>query len=41
METNMALRIALMREAEAEVLRLLEAVQTMKEGDLKGLTDCG
>jgi hypothetical protein len=37
METKEGQKTALMQEAEAGVLKLLESLQTLKEGDLKGL----
>src|SRR5260370_41581199 len=37
METKEGLKRALMQEAEAGVLKLLEHLPTLKEGDLKGL----
>ena len=37
METSQGVKTALMQEAEAGVLQLLESLQTLKEGDLKGL----
>jgi hypothetical protein len=37
METSQGVKTALIQEAEAGVLTLLERLQTLKEGDLKGL----
>ncbi len=37
METSERVKTALRQEAEAGVLKLLESLQTLKEGDLKGL----
>ena len=37
METSEGVKTALRQEAEAGVLKLLESLQTLKEGDLKGL----
>ena len=37
METSERVEKVLMQEAEAEVLKLLQSLQTLKEGDLKGL----
>jgi hypothetical protein len=37
METSQRMENVLLQEAEAEVLKLLQSLQTLKEGDLKGL----
>jgi hypothetical protein len=37
METNESLKIALLQRAEEEIAKLIEQVQTLKEGDLKAL----
>jgi hypothetical protein len=37
METNEALKTALIQEAEVEMIALLKGVQKLTEGDLKGV----
>ena len=37
METSEGVKTALIQQAEAGVLKLLESLQTLEEGDLKGL----
>src|SRR5512135_327371 len=37
METNEYLQTALRQEAEVEVLKMVESLPTLKEGDLKGV----
>ena len=37
METSQRVETVLLQEAEAEVRKLLQSLQSLKEGDLKGL----